>query len=89
MELAAVDDWDATKGATYARGLEIIRPSIDALSADGGNTVRRPGQPTEQASIGAEEVITTVHDLGVRLTAADEDGLRRHLAGVSRNGHES
>lgn len=52
-------------------------------------TVRRPGQPTEQTSIGAEEVITTVHDLGVRLTAADEDGLRRHLAGVSRNGHES
>lgn len=44
-------------------------------------TVRRPGQPTEQTSIGAEEVITTVHDLGVCLTAADEDGLRRHLEG--------
>lgn len=38
VELACVDDWDATTTSTYARGLEILRPAIDTLDGDGALT---------------------------------------------------
>lgn len=34
VELATVDDWDAAMTSDYARGLEILRPAIDALGGD-------------------------------------------------------
>lgn len=64
VELAAVDDWDATKGATYARGLEIIRPSIDALSADGGN-----GEGAVTFTVNVPDIDATIE----RLRAADHE----------------
>ncbi|GEM_PF-917863 len=38
VELATVDDWDATSNSSYARGLEILRPAITALGGGAEGT---------------------------------------------------
>lgn len=35
VELATVDDWDAVQTSKYARGLQLLRPAIDALDDEG------------------------------------------------------
>ncbi|WP_066583343.1 VOC family protein [Corynebacterium provencense] len=35
VELATVDDWDAVQTSKYSRGLQVLRPAIDALDGEG------------------------------------------------------
>jgi hypothetical protein len=75
VELAAVDDWDTVKTSKYARGLQVLRPAIDALDGEGPLTFA-VNVPDIQATI--DRLRATGHDIII-----DEVWLEDHQGGFT------